>query len=130
MDNILENLNYFSEVTQRTLSAFHISGTDDTLISEIDDIKRFITKSKIKKLVKVEKLSSNNFKRYFSDDSYDIVNEENIMTPAYYQTKDYEIIEKALSQTITPVSSIKLDNNIMLIKNKKIEKPSEIIFFM
>lgn len=130
MDSILENLNYFSEVTQRTLSAFHISGTEDDLTSEIDDIKRFITKSKVKKLIKVENLSNNKFKRYFSDNSTDIVNEENIMSPAYYQTKDYEIIEKALSQTITPVSSIKLNNNIMLTRNKKIEKPSEIIFFM
>ena len=89
MDNILENLNYFSELTLRTLSAFHISGTDDNLISEIDDIKRFITKSKVKKLIKVENLSNNKFKRYFSDNSIDIVDEENIISPAYYQTKDY-----------------------------------------
>lgn len=130
MDNILENLNYFSEVTQRTLSAFHISGTDDNLISEIDDIKRFVSKSKLKKLIKIEKISNNKFKRYFSDNSFDIVDEENIMSPSYYQTRDYEIIEKALSQTVTPISSIKLNNNIILVKDKKIEKPSEIIFFM
>lgn len=130
-EDILNNLNYFSEVTQRTLSAFHTFGSDASLIDEINSIKRFITNAKVKKLVKVKRIENEKFIRYFSDNSSDIVDLEDLSKPAYYENKyDFSVIEKALSQDINPISSLKLSNSIEHIKNKKIEKPSEIIFFM
>lgn len=130
-DNILKNLEYFSEVTQRTLSAFHVSGTDDSLVEEMESIRRFITNARTKKLVSIER-EGNKFKRYFTDGSSDLVDFENISEPTYYEDDkfDFSIIENAMKQTISPISTLKVGNNIELVKDKKIERASEIIFFM
>ncbi|AOA65365.1 GQ67_03002T0 (plasmid) [Komagataella phaffii] len=127
--DILDNLEYFSEVTQKTLSAFHVSGTDVTLVEEMEEIKRFVTNAKTKKVLTIQ-YEGKKFKRIFTDGSFDIVEESRIMEPAYYTSKGYTLIEKALSQKMSPVACIKGNNKIEKIPFKEIEKPSEKIFFM
>lgn len=130
-ENIISNLNYFSEITQRTLSAFHFSGTDSTLEDEVEELKRFVSKNRFKKLIKIDILDDNRYCRHFSDGSKDIVDEEDINTKVAYEKNElFEVIDRALSKDISPIMSIKLSRNIQLVENKKIENPSEKIFFL
>lgn len=128
--NILNSLDYFSVLTQRTLSAFHLSGTNDSLSDDMDEIKRFITKSKVRKLITVIQ-EGDKYKRFFEDGYVDYVDLENIITPSYFEIKEeHKMIENALMAEVTPIVSLKLDNDIICVDNKSIEKPSEKIFFM
>lgn len=127
--DILENLNYFSEITQRTLSAFHTFDNTGDLQNEVESLKRFVSNIKVKKLVKAKKLDNDKYQRFFIDGSTDIV--EDILEPAFYTNDfDFSLIEYALAQSLNPINSIKLQNDIENVRDKKIEKASEIIFFM
>lgn len=125
MKELKDNLDFFSTITQSTLSAFHISGVDNDLYENIESLKRCANNIKIKTLITIEKTDQNNFKRIFSDGSEDIVTEENILEPSLYENS---LINDKLNIIPDPITSIKL-NKIIKINNKKISTPIEKMFF-
>lgn len=125
------NLEYFSKLTQRTLSAFHVVDKEDNIFDEIEGLKRIINKTIIKKLVKVEELENKLFIKTYSDGSQETVEEKDIETPCFYDYNelDYSIIKEALLTQASPITNMKL-NKFNENARKAIERPSEIIFFM
>lgn len=131
MDNIQKNLDYFKTLTQRTLSAFHLSGTEESYIDEIAILKRIIHNVKYKTLVTIEPLENNKIKKIFSDSSFEICTEDDILNPSLYVFDDeFNIIIDALNRNITPILSLRLGNEIILVDNKEIKEISEKIFFL
>jgi len=132
MDNIQKNLDYFKSLTQRTLSAFHVSGTEDSLIDEIAVLKRILNNVKYKTLVTIEFIENENkYKKIFSDNSFEICEEEELLTPSLYEIdEEFNLIIEALNRDITPILSLRLGNNIIEVENKPITEISEKIFFL
>nr|CAJ57281.1 putative RNA-polymerase subunit [Millerozyma acaciae] len=129
---VIENLNYFSELTQRTLSAFHLAATEDTLDEDMTYISILINNSIKKKIVNFEFNNDGTFTRIFSDGTRDNVTLSNINNQSTITfNDDYIKIRNILDKQITPITSIKLDKNIKITDDfKSIEKPSEKIFFL
>lgn len=130
--SINDNIDYFSDLTQRTLSAFHLSGTESTLDSEIAAIKRFITNSKYKRIYSIEESEDSKYvTRFFTDGSSDVVKCTDVLTPAHYTIDAlHEPIAEFLEMELTPIIDLKLSSNINTSDFKKIERYSEKIFFI
>lgn len=130
-NEILDNLNYFSELTQRTLSAFHLTGTEDSLNEDIVKINNLLKKSRKRKLISVDKTNNNKFVRYFEDGFSDIVELEHISDECFIELdEEYIRIDEILNKTFTPINSLRLGNEIIQTDFISISKPSEIIFFI
>nr|CAC08227.1 putative RNA-polymerase subunit [Schwanniomyces etchellsii] len=129
-EEILNNLNFFSNLTQKTLSAFHLTASDEG-IEDAKLLEDLLLKSRKRKLVKVEIISSNLYKRYFSDDFTDIVEFDNLTLPSYI-TKSTETlkIDKILNKPYSPILTLRLGNDIKTIDFKPIETPIEKLFFI
>lgn len=130
MNKIKDNLDYFSDLTQRTLSAFHISGTDITLIDEITQIKKYLNNYNTRILVTIEKIDNNTFKRIFMDSHEDIVTLNELESPSYYEDNTIKIINNALSTELSPIVNLRYGKKIKLVEKKPIESISEYLFFI
>lgn len=128
MEDIQNNLDYFSELTQRTLSAFHISGTDVSLINEIQQVKRYVANYKSRILITVEE-HEGKYKRFFHDGFEDIVDKAHIKKPSYYEDEGIRIIEEGLNRKLGPITAIKY-GDIDTSPRKPIELISERLFFI
>jgi hypothetical protein len=124
---IKANLNYFSTLTQKTLSAFHVSGSNSTIDDEIDSIKNI--NKKYKKLIDVEIDDDGNYKRYFADGTSDIVPEDMVLKKHAMESNIDPVVFNALKQQMSPISTIK-SSKIIEVEDKEISRPTEIIFFM
>lgn len=130
-NEILDNLNYFSELTQRTLSAFHLTGTEDSLNEDILKIINLLKKSRKRKIISVDKTNNNRFVRHFEDGFSDIVDLEHISDECFIELdEEYIRIDEILNKTLTPINSLRLGNEIIQTDFISIYKPSEIIFFI
>lgn len=130
-NEILDNLNYFSELTQRTLSAFHLTGTEDSLNEDILKINNLLKKSRKRKIISVDKTNNNKFVRHFEDGFSDVVDLEHISDECFIDLdEEYIRIDKILNKTLTPINSLRLGNEIIQTDFISISKPSEIIFFI
>lgn len=131
-NEVIENLNYFSELTQRTLSAFHLAATEDNLDEDMSYISMLVNNSIKKKIVNFEINDDGTFTRIFSDGTKDIVSLSDINKQSTINfNDDYIKIRSILDKQITPITSIKLDKNISITSDfKTIDKPSERIFFL
>lgn len=130
-NEILDNLNYFSELTQRTLSAFHLTGTEDSLNEDILKINNLLKKSRKRKIISVDKTNNNKFVRHFEDGFSDIVDLEHISDECFIELdEEYIRIDEILNKTLTPINSLRLGNEIIQTDFISISKPSEIIFFI
>jgi hypothetical protein len=127
-----ESLLYFSEITQRTLSAFHRAGIDASLLDEIDIIKSQIVSPKPLILKNAVLVEDKKYIRYFEGGYSDVVNFEDIFRDVY-KSSDSEISELAnlLNGEISAVSKMGVSKKLATINinRKKIEKPTECIFF-
>lgn len=56
-EEILNNLNFFSNLTQKTLSAFHLTASDEG-IEDAKLLEDLLLKSRKRKLVKVEMITN------------------------------------------------------------------------
>nr|WOL75528.1 accessory subunit of RNA polymerase [Saccharomycopsis selenospora] len=124
--DLVDNLNYFSNITQQTLSAFHISGLDNDLYKDIEELKRSVNNSN-QKTLKTVKFNSktNKYIRYFEDDSTDEVEEDEVLDPVYYKESE---ISKKLSHKPSPIMSIKL-SKLHVTKDNEINTCLEQMFF-
>ena len=127
---ILTNLEFFSSLTQRTLSAFHLSGTDETLELDINSLKKYLTTTKHKVIKTVNKIENDKYLRIFTDDSTDIVKFKDLNKPCLTTMPLIPIIDKALDLTYNPISHIKYGSSIIETHNKKIESSVEYLFFI
>nr|WOF72287.1 accessory subunit of RNA polymerase [Saccharomycopsis crataegensis] len=125
MKELKENLDFFSDITQSTLSAFHISGVDNDLYENIENLRRCANNIKTKTLVTIERTDQNIFKRFFTDGTEDEVEEDYVLEPALYEES---LINNKLNITPDPITSIK-SNKIIKINDKKISTPIEHMFF-
>lgn len=128
---ILECMDLFSGLTQRTLSAFHLSDTENTLEDEMNMIK-MIKKAKTRRLITAEKNDDGTYTRFFEDNHTDIVEIDDIKKESYVELpEEIKKIENWLRKDITPIQSLRLGSKIILTDGfKEIETPSEKIFFM
>jgi hypothetical protein len=131
--SLSQSLSYFSGITQRTLSAFHKAGIDASLLDEIDNVKSQIVSPKpliLKDAILIE--NSNRYIRYFEGGYSDIVNFEDVFQDVY-KSSDSDILEltNLVSGEISPISKmgISMKLNTINVDRKKIEKPTECIFF-
>jgi hypothetical protein len=141
---IKENLDFFSELTQRTLSAFHTQGPsiendedlentklgETSLDEEIATLKRFITNSNVKKIRKIDRVGQD-YIILFTDGSKHTCKytSELYSNFEYDKTDKFDVVEKAFSSKISSVTSIRLGNDIKVAKDQSISRPSERIFF-
>ena len=102
---ILDNLNYFSNITQDTLSAFHFSGIDSELYETIEELKRALLNKK-ERTLKTVIYENKKYKRIFTDGHFDIVDENKLFEPSLYK-QNVELLSK-LNKKPTPLTSIKL----------------------
>jgi N-acetylneuraminic acid mutarotase len=127
-----KSLSYFSGITQRTLSAFHKAGIDASLLDEIDNIKSQIVLSKPLVLKDAVLIEHNKYIRYFEGGYSDVVDFENVFRDVY-KSSESEVSEltQFLDGEISPISKmgVSMKLNTINVDRKKIEKPTECIFF-
>ena len=130
--SLTKSLSYFSGITQRTLSAFHRAGIDASLLDEIENIKSQIVLPKPLVLKDAVLTEHNKYIRYFEGGYSDVVNFEDVFRDVY-KSSDSDISELAdfLDGEISPISKmgVSMKLNTINIDRKKIEKPTEAIFF-
>lgn len=87
---LLKSMDYFSTITQHTLSAFHKAVIDPTMNEEMEDLKKSLRKKIQLKLIDARPLSqelgdnsSCLYERLFDDGSKDIVRKEEIFDKKY-----------------------------------------------
>jgi hypothetical protein len=131
--SLSQSLSYFSGITQRTLSAFHKAGIDASLLDEIDNVKSQIVSPKplvLKDAILDE--YNNKYIRHFEGGYSDIVNLEDVFKDVY-KSSDSDVLEltNLLTGEISPISKmgISMKLNTINTPRKKIEKPTESIFF-
>lgn len=125
-EDLLDNLEFFSNITQETLSAFHISGVDSDLYENVQELKRAITKSTTRKLKNIVHDKENNkYIRYFTDGFVDKVDDTDVNTPSHYENSE---IFKRLVHKPNPITSIKL-GKIETIRNRNVHSTIERLFF-
>lgn len=131
-DLIKQNLDFFSELTQRTLSDFHVTNTSESLTNEIDEVKRFLTKAKFKKLWKVEESKENidNIILFFKDGTQYEIDADDSLIKEYDKNDEYKLIDECLSKKRNPITNLRFTNKIENVDFKDIETPGEKIFFM
>lgn len=126
-------MDYFSTLTQMTLSAFHKAGIDSTLDQEISSIKDAVNKNKELKLVDAILMEDKDYvKRIFIDGSEDIC-----LKTELYSVKEacVNILEndvlKCLLTEASPVSRMYWSRYCkrMKVERKKIDTLSEKLFF-
>lgn len=127
---IIENFEYFSGLTQKTLSAFHISGINNDLSYEIENVKKYLNENKYKIIKNVSKTEDNKYIRYFTDGSSDIVEFEFLEKPVKVNISNIDIIDKALSKELNPISSLKYNKTITETYHKEIVTATEKLFFI
>lgn len=129
--DILDNLDFFSNLTQKTLSAFHLSGTENDIYNEVKSLEDLLRNSRKRKLIKVEVLGSDSFKRYFSDDFTDIVSFNNLNSPSYTElSEEFAHIDILLNKKYSPILSLRLGKEIVTTDFIEISSPIEKIFFI
>jgi hypothetical protein len=129
-----ELLEFFSELTQTTLSAFHKGGTTTELNDDIADLKRFITHAKYKQIARIDPVptSVNQVTLVFTDGSTKVVDQsENMISHKheYEHNPQFDIIKTALEQEMSPITALKLSKEIKLVDHAPIKRASERIFF-
>lgn len=127
-----KSLSYFSGITQRTLSAFHKAGIDASLLDEIDNIKSQIVFSKPLILKDAVLTEHNKYIRHFEGGYSDVVDYEDVFRDVYRSSEsDVSELAQFLDGEITPVSKmgISMKLNTINTDRRKIEKPTECIFF-
>lgn len=72
-EGIINNMRYFSALTQHTLSAFHRPGVDTFLVDEIENVRKALAVSKFKVLVDIRKGINASAERSFTDGTTDTV---------------------------------------------------------
>lgn len=130
--SLSKSLSYFSGITQRTLSAFHKAGIDASLLDEIDNVKSQIVLPKPLVLKDAVLTEHNKYIRYFEGGYSDVVNFEDVFKDVY-KSSESEVSELSqfLDGQISPISmmGVSMKLNTINIDRKKIEKPTECIFF-
>lgn len=130
LNEIVDNLEFFSELTQKSLSAFHLTASDESY-EDSKYLKNLISKNRKRVLVKIEIKGSNSYKRYFSDGFSDIVNYENIKSPSHVPlSEEAERINNILLIDYAPILTLKLGREIKENDWKDIESPIEKLFFI
>jgi hypothetical protein len=127
-----QSLSYFSGITQRTLSAFHKAGIDASLLDEIDNIKSQIVSAK-PLILKDVVLNKDKYIRYFEGGYSDVVNFEHVFQNVYKSTEsDISELSNLMAGEISPISKmgISMKLNTINVNRRKIEKPTECIFFL
>lgn len=132
--HLMGSLAYFSGITQRTLSAFHRAGIDASLLDEIDNIKEYLTKLKPLILVDATPDKDGLYKRRFACGHTDLVPHKHIFDEKYLpQDSDISELKHILDKSsMSPISTMSSTVNLDKIDTprKKINKPTESIFFM
>lgn len=126
-----QNMRYFSEITQKTLSAFHKAGIDASLLDEITHLKLSL-RSKIElKLIDVKPVDDK-YKRIFSNGHTDIVNFLNIMDPVFIDNNSNDFIKSIIKNEVSPITKMGMSTKIAIINTdrKPINRLSEQLFFM
>lgn len=130
--NLSKSLSFFSGITQRTLSAFHKAGIDASLLDEIDNVKSQIVLPKPLVLKDAILTEHNKYIRYFEGGYSDVVNFEDVFKDVY-KSSESEVSELSqfLDGQISPISKmgVSMKLNTINIDRKKVEKPTECIFF-
>lgn len=122
---ILENLDYFSSLTQETLSAFHFSGIDSSLYEDIEDLKKTLLKTKHRVLITASWNSeTKKYKRVFQDGFVDEVDESDLRTPSVFSDTPLSI---KLSEKPSPIYSIKM-GELIYVNQKDITSVLEKLF--
>lgn len=130
MNNIQDVMNFFSELTQKTLSAFHLSNNDDTIYDEVESIKRLLTNVVKKKIVTVTLNDDNTYTRYFIDGTSDNVDFNDVMKVKQWEnTSDYQKIKDLLDKPKSNIVNLKLSKDIPLVDWKETETPTEKLMF-
>lgn len=125
---ILAGLKFFAELTQRTLSAFHLSATNDGLEEDIDELKRLFT-NKRKLITCVEE--NGEFRRIFEDGYEDVVPFEGIAEPSFFDiSSDLKKIGDVINNNNFNSIAMLKKADISITEFKPIETASERIFFM
>lgn len=126
MSEILDNLNFFSKITQDTLSAFHFTGIDSEIYKNIEELKRAVISKKTRVLKTMTyNPETNTYKRIFTDDYEDEVSERDINSLSFLPMNE-TLLEK-LNKNPSPISSIRL-NNISTSEPKPISNILEQLF--
>lgn len=103
-------MDYFSAVTQNTLSAFHRAGIDTVLSEEIDLLRESFRSPKPLVLREAIPLPNDLIKRIFTDDSWDEVPAEELYTPKLPEvtltSQAKTLISHALAQELSPISKL------------------------
>lgn len=129
--DILDSLDFFSNLTQKTLSAFHLTGLKNDLYEEIKLLEELLNKSKKRKLVKVKIKGPDIYTRYFSDGFIDEVPFEDLQKESFKNlSTDLLKIESILNRDFSPILSLRLGNEIIECEFKPIDKPIEKLFFI
>lgn len=128
-------MDYFSEVTQSTLSAFHKAGIDTVINEEIDLLKQSFRTSRALVLKDAIPLQDNLIKRIFVDDSSDVVAPENLYTPKMVavnlESKANIILSTALGGELSPISKLSQAKHRHTLEcdRRPINRISEQLFF-
>ena len=125
---ILDGFNFFSDITQRTLSAFHLSATEDGTVEDINEMRKIlVNKRKLVTCVKEGVL----YRRIFSDGYEDVVEFKNIKDECEIEisTEFNKIKERINGDNKSEISKLK-EGEINECEFKEIDKLGEKIFFM
>lgn len=130
MKDMKEVMDKFSELTQQTLSLFHLTGTDSEIDSEMEEIIRILQNKRNKKIISAISNKDGSFTRIFEDGSTDECKFEDIKKEVCFKVgeENQEIIN-ILNKEGTPLALIR-NSKIKLVENKKIESAVERMFFM
>lgn len=130
-EEVLDSLDFFSNLTQRTLSAFHLTVADDDLYEEIKLLENILINSRKRKLVNAKVSGQGYVDRFFSDGYQDNVLLSDIMKPSYINlTPELSKIDSLLNRDFVPILSLRLGRNIIVSDFKEIKSPIEKIFFI